>query len=102
MVQGEEISKLQRLYLQPLVLSSVALQSGISNLGDTRRLEHALYKLVSGPPPPPHHHPTPSPLPLKLPPPSTNMVLHIFLEHALKLYTEISGTPPPFTSLPKE
>jgi len=60
-VQGEEISKLQRLYLQPLVLSSVALQSGISNLGDTRRLEHALYKLVSGPPPPP---PPPHPLPL--------------------------------------
>lgn len=45
----EELAALtQRIYQEPLILSSVLLQRAVANVGDTRSLERMLLKLAQG------------------------------------------------------
>ena len=45
---GGLLPTLERIYSAPLILHQVMLDEGLSNLGDTRRLERAMHKLVTG------------------------------------------------------
>ena len=45
---GGLLPLLERIYSAPLILNQVMLDEGLSNLGDTRRLERAMHKLVTG------------------------------------------------------
>ena len=47
---GGLLPTLERIYSAPLILHQVMLDEGLSNLGDTRRLERAMHKLVTGVP----------------------------------------------------
>ena len=47
---GGLLPLLERIYSAPLILSQVMQDEGLSNLGDTRRLERAMHKLVTGEP----------------------------------------------------
>ena len=40
--------ELEAVYRKPVLLSTEMMEEGLSNLGDTRRLERAVFKLVNG------------------------------------------------------
>ena len=42
------LQKLDSIYHAPLIMSSKQLEEGISNFGDTKRLERTMWKLVTG------------------------------------------------------
>lgn len=45
---GGLLPLLERIYSAPVILNQVMMDEGLANLGDTRRLERAMHKLVTG------------------------------------------------------